>query len=186
MRVLLTITVSLVLSILSHTALDGQQSRRQGFWIGFGPGGGWNTSEGLDDERRAGGALFVRLGGTVSPNVLLGGEAIGWGRSEDGATVTRGNTTFTALFYPSSTGGFFLKAGVGGSWVSVDTQVLGVNVSATENGFGLTGGLGIDIRLSDNWSFTPGADLLIQAFDAGPNLTSTNSLVLLTLGFVRH
>lgn len=186
MRLMRLGALTVGLTVVLGGQLSAQESRRQGFWIGFGLGGGVNTSEGLDDDRRAGGSVFVRLGGTVSPHVLLGGEAIGWGRSEDGATLTRGNTTFTAMFYPSPSGGFFLKGGIGGSFVSVSTQVLGTTVTATENGFGATAGLGYDARLSDNWSITPGIDFLWQAFDAGQNLSSTNSLLVFTIGFVRH
>lgn len=185
MRVSAIAGILFVMAAWPTTDLQAQ-SRRQGFWIGFGLGGGWNTSEGLDDERPAGGAAFIRLGGTVSPNVLLGADAMGWGRDLDGSTVTRGNTTFTVMFYPDPLGGFFLKGGVGGSWISVSSQILGATVTATENGFGATTGLGFDIRLSDNWSITPAADFLFQAFDAGNNLSSTNSLFLLTVGFVRH
>lgn len=180
------ITGLLLFTAAFSTAELEAQSRRQGFWIGFGLGAGWNTSEALDDERPVGGAGYIRLGGTVSPNVLLGGEAIGWGRDLDGSTVTRGNTTFTVMYYPDPLGGFFLKGGVGASVISVSTQVLGATVTADKSGLGATGGLGFDLRLSDNWSITPAADFLFQAFDAGDNLSSTNTLFLLTVGFVRH
>lgn len=185
MRVSAITGLLLLTAAISNTELQGQ-SRRQGFWIGFGLGGGWNTSDGLDDEQPAGGAAFIRLGGTVSPKVLLGADAMGWSRDLDGSTVTRGHTTFTVMFYPDPVGGFFLKGGVGASWISVSSQILGATVTATKNGFGTTGGLGFDIRVSDNWSITPAADFLFQAFDAGNNLASTNSLFPPTVGFVRH
>lgn len=173
--------VSITIIVAAHTAAAQDEERRRGFWIGFGLGAGWNTSEGLDNDRPIGGAAYLRLGGTVSPNVLLGGETIGWGRTEDDVTVARGNATFTAMFYPSPTGGFYLKGGIGFSSITVAVTSGNTTVSTSENGFGTTLGLGYDIPLG-RVSLTPAADFLIQAFDAGPNLTSTNTMLLFTLG----
>lgn len=156
--------------------------RRAGFWIGFGAGGGWNTSEGLEEGQRAGGALYLRMGGTPGRKVLIGGELIGWGRDADDATVGRGNATVSVLFYPSATGSFFLKGGVGGSSLEIERD----GSEETKNGFGSTLGAGWDIRLSRGLSLTPNADFLFQAFDAGENLQSTNTLFLLTLGLTFH
>lgn len=55
-----------------------------------------------------------------------------------------------------------------------------------ERGFGSTLGAGWDIRLSRKLSLTPNADFLFQAFDAGENLQSTNTLLLLTVGLTFH
>ncbi len=161
---------------------EAQESRRRGFWVGFGLGPGWNTSEGLDDGRRAGFSGYLRMGGTISRKVLLGGEVIGWGRDDDGTTVGRGNVTVTALFYPKATGSFFLKGGVGGSSVEVKRE----NVSVTDTGFGLTLGTGWNVRLGQSLSLTPNVDFLFQAFDAGENLQSTNTMLILTLGLTFH
>lgn len=175
------IMVALGLTLTLHGAWAQNDVRREGFWIGFGLGAGWNTSEGLDNDRRIGGAAYLRLGGTPSPNVLLGGETIGWARTEDDVTLSRGNATFTAMFYPSATGGFYLKGGIGVSSVTVAAEVGNTTVSTSEAGFGSTVGLGVDIPLG-RVSLTPAADWLFQAFDAGQNLASTNTLFLLTLG----
>lgn len=176
--------------LLTPVAARGQEApgpsegapRRAGFWIGFGLGGGWNTSEGLDDDQRAGGALYLRMGGSPSARVLLGGEVIGWGRDIDGTTVGRGNATFSVLFYPDRRGGLFLKGGVGGSNVTIERD----GETEAERGFGSTLGAGWDIRLSRKLSLTPNADFLFQAFDAGENLQSTNTLFLLTVGLTFH
>ena len=150
--------LAVLLGLVVVSAAEGQESRRRGFWIGFGAGGGWNTSEGLDDDRRGGGAAFIRLGGTVNPNLLLGGEIAGWGREDGGLTVTRGTTTFTAMYYPAADGGFYVKGGIGGSWVSVTTD--NFREVSTQDGFGATAGLGVDLRISDNWSITPAGQML--------------------------
>ena len=142
-----------------------------------------------------GGAFHLRLGGTPSPNVLIGAEFVGWNRvcrsfvfacKEGGITVGRGNVTFSVLLFPSRTGGFYVKGGIGGSSATIVTNVLGANVSAKKDGFGATVGTGIDIRLGSNLYLTPGLDWLFQAFDAGQNLASTNTLFLITLGLTWH
>ncbi len=183
MRYVRSVVMLFLMSVaLARVAYGQEEVRRRGFWIGFGLGAGWNTSEGLDNDRRIGGAGYLRMGGTVSPNVLLGGESIGWGRTEDDVTLGRGNATFTAMFYPSRTGGFYVKGGIGFSYVSVAIAGPGnTTITADESGFGSTVGLGYDIPLG-RVSLTPAADFLIQAFDAGQNLASTNTMFLLTLG----
>jgi hypothetical protein len=159
-----------------------QAQGREGFWIGFGLGGGVNTSQGLDRARRGGGAAYLRLGGTVTPQVMLGAEVIGWGRSQGGTTIARANTAFTGMLFPSPTGGFFLKGGAGLATIGVTADVFGSTVTSTETGFGTTFGLGIDAKLGRNIYLTPNVDFLFQAFEGG----NTNTLVLFTLGLTWH
>jgi hypothetical protein len=172
-------SLAVSLMVLATTA---QAQGRQGFWIGFGLGGGVNTSESLDDARRGGGAAYLRLGGTVTPQVMLGAEGIGWGRSESGVTIVRTNTAFTGLLFPSPTSGFFIKGGAGLATIGVSADVFGTTVTSTETGFGTTFGLGFDARLGRNIYLTPNVDFLFQAFEGG----NTNTLVLFTLGLTWH
>ncbi len=158
-----------------------ERPRHEGFWVGFGLGGGWNVAEEIDGEVLGGGALYVRLGGTVSQKVLLGAEVNGWGRSQGDATLSRGNVTFTVLFYPSRNGGFFLKAGLGTA--SVTTAVTSGTVTTTDQriGGGSTIGVGWDIRLGKNLYLTPNIDFLGQVIDG-----AENSLTLFSLGLTWH
>src|SRR5207249_8006241 len=93
---------------------------RKGFWIGFGVGYGsygisCSTCSGLGRESSFTG--HVRLGGTVSPHLLLGAESIAWTKSDQGVTITAGNVSLAADYYPQPAGGLFLSAGVGFSRV---------------------------------------------------------------------
>jgi hypothetical protein len=88
------------------------------------------------------------MGGTLSSKLLLGGETNGWSKDDQGTMVTAANASLTLYFYPSATGGFFLRGGVG--WASLDIEGLG-----SETGPGGTFGLGYDIRVSQNMSVTP-------------------------------
>jgi hypothetical protein len=178
MRILRVVAPVLLLAVLG-TQTANAQGRRQGFWISGGIGAGVdNTSD------NAGGAAYLRLGGTLG-QVLLGGEVNGWTRSENGAALTRSNTTFTALIYPSATAGFFFKGGVGVSIIRVSTDILGVSASATEQGFGSVLGIGYDIPLSPKISLTPNLDVLTQTWDPGLG-TETQTVVLFTIGVTGH
>ncbi len=80
---------------------------REGFWIGFGFGYGSADlkSPTLDSlgatGREAGATGFVKLGGTLSKSVLLGGEVNAWVKSEGGVTFTVGNVSAAAYFFPA-------------------------------------------------------------------------------------
>jgi hypothetical protein len=147
-----------------------------------------NTAANVQDGKRGGGAAYVRLGGTLSQRWLLGGELSIWARQEDTilgdntVSLTRSNATFTVMFFPSENGGFFLKGGLGGA--NVELQAGGVEVS--EQGVGTTLGVGYDVRLGRNLYLTPNMDLLIQTFETPASETTTNTLVLLTLGLTWH
>ena len=55
-----------------------EENSRAGFWLGLGAGSGWNITDAPNiDERPIGTAAYLRVGGTVTPQVLLSGEVIG-------------------------------------------------------------------------------------------------------------
>jgi outer membrane protein with beta-barrel domain len=142
---------------LATTAGAQQAQTRQGFWIGGGLGYGSLGCYGCD--RLGGVSGYLKLGGTLRQNILLGVETNGWTKSELGQTMTMGNMSGAAYWYPTTTGGLFLKAGLGYS-VLDDSFV-------RESGFGLLGGLGYDIRVSRNLSMTPVANWFRGDFSAG-------------------
>jgi hypothetical protein len=150
------------------------QGRHDGFWIGFGLGGGVANDEG-------GGAAYFRLGGTPSERILLGGEAIAWAKSENNTTVSQGNATGNILFYPGPNGGFFLKTGLGFATATATATSGNVTVTVTENGFGTTFGAGYDVKLGSNIYLTPNADLLLQVIGG-----ETETVVLFTVGLTWH
>ena len=178
MRILRLVAPVLLLAVLGTQTADAQ-SRRQGFWISGGIGAGVDNN-----SSEAGGAGYVRLGGTVG-KVLLGGETSGWTRSEDGVSLLRNNTMFTAMVYPSLVGGFFIKGGLGFSVIRVSGTVGGFSASVTENGFGSVLGLGYDIPISPKLSLTPNLDLLTQTWDPGSG-TETQTVFLFTIGITGH
>ena len=127
---------------------------RDGFWIGFGLG--YGSANGSCDgcgssDSESGLTGHLKLGGTLSPKVLLGAESDVWMKEINGATNTVGNFSGTVYFYPSPAGGFFLKGGAGLAYYSVSEG----NVSVSKAGLGLMGGAGYDVRVGRNISITP-------------------------------
>jgi outer membrane protein with beta-barrel domain len=148
----------IVLTTSASAARAQYPQRREGFWIGFGLGyGSANvTCDSCGTGPRTGGVTaFLKLGGTPSPNLLIGGAINGWSHSSGGATETMGNVTASLYYYPVARGGFFLTGGLGFSDYRVDTSP---TVDGT--GWGFTAGAGYDIRVGRNVSLTPVANFV--------------------------
>jgi len=175
--------VPLALCVLSSaaTAQEENGQKREGFWIGFGLGGGWSTDATLDGSSSAGMGAYGRLGGTLSQHFLLGFEAMAWIDAQVSRSLARTNATLSAMFYPSSTAGFYLKGGLGVAYLQMATPI----GTAQETGIGSTWGAGYDIRLGSNFSLTPSFGLLFQTFEAG-GIQSTNTMTLFTVGLAWH
>ena len=144
-----------LLALVGTTAVQAQHPQvRKGFWIGFGLGFG---SLGLSCNgcssinRESGVSGFLKMGGTVSDKLLLGGESNGWTKKIAGQTITAGNVSFAAYYYPQPASGLFLRGGLG----FASYQEEGSNGSV---GFGVTLGVGYDIRVGTNFSLTPVAN----------------------------
>jgi len=147
-----------LLGLSLATRVSAQEaSARQGFWIGGGLGYG---SIGCDGCDRLGGASgYLKLGGTLRENVLLGVEMNGWAKSEFGQTMAMGNMSGAVYWYPMSTAGLFVKGGLGYS--VVDDGFM------SETGLGLLGGVGYDVRVGRNLSLTPVANWYRGSFNSG-------------------
>ncbi len=171
----------IVLGLLAVPHGDGMAQTRglrvvhkhQGFWLSAGAGGGWEDFDGSFGNLGRGGAFYLRMGGTPNPQVLFGGEVLGWFDGSDPDNLERWNVTGTVLAYPSRAGGWFLKTGVG----FAEHNVFG----AERSGLGATFGTGFDVRLGRNFYVTPNVDYLVQFFD-----NSTVGTLLITFGVTWH
>lgn len=166
--------LSAAMLLAGASELSAQQTTRyKGFWIGFGFGGGWSGTAAPGDDALGGGAFYLRMGGTVSPHFLFGGEIQSWFRSSDGGDFSRVNTNATALVYPSTDLGLFLKGGFG----VASYQDRGRH----RTGVGTTFGAGYDVRLGNNLYLTPNADLMLHFLD-----DFTESTFVVSLGLTWH
>jgi hypothetical protein len=162
MRALILALLTVGLTAAPAAAQD--QTNHEGFWIGFGLGGG----------------------GTVNPMLLIGGEVIGWARTVEGSTVSQGNVTADVLFYPNRRG-FYLKSGLGfATWSWTTSPGPNTTTRVTNGGFGATFGGGYDFQLGNNIYLTPNIDLLIQVVDSSIFTSNTGYLMLFTLGLTWH
>ena len=159
--------IVLALLALGASVASAQHPQtRKGFWVGFGLGyGSYGIScsgcSGLGRESSFTGEL--KLGGTVSPHLLLGAQSIAWTKSEGGATITAGNLSLAGYYYPQPAGGLFLSAGLGFSRV----EGSGGGSSSGNTGPGFTLGGGYDVRVGANTSVTPVANFVWGHPDSG-------------------
>ena len=154
------------LGLSASFAAAQEAPTRAGFWGGFGMG--WGSMGvgcgGCDGADRTGSySGYLKLGGTLSPHVLLGAEFNGWSKSENGVTVDLGNASAAAYWYPDVQSGLFVKGGAGYSRLSAHNG----GASASENGFGLLAGIGYDFRMARNTSITPVFNYFRGGFDGG-------------------
>lgn len=171
---------------VSAASLSAQDSERppaehRGVWLSGGLGGGsTNNDEGgfVTDEDDGGPGAYFRLGGTVSPHIRLGGEVIGMTFDRDGADVTFTNATFTLIYDPARPGGFFTKGGIGFASVMTSLDIGEGTFTTDDEGFGVTLGVGYDIRIGNNLYLTPNFDILLQTYSDDRDA----SMALFTLG----
>lgn len=186
-RLVGSVMISAALLLLAAAPADAQRTaNHQGFWISFGFGGGTAFGDdAFDGDSKFGGAGFLRMGGSPSQQLLLGGEFIGWGTDQDGVQIGRGAMMFTALYYPSPAGGFYLKGGAGFAGRSAEWTIpiegLTATVTEDEGGIGLGAGLGYDIQVARNFFITPALDFVYTGTEG-----DGASLLLFTVGATWH
>ena len=190
--------LALALTVLCAGALSAQvkpganPNPRQGFWIGFGLGGGSAAIDcpSCDTQRFTGASGYLRLGGTLSQRVLLGVETNGWVHSESGVDETMGFGTLALLWYPSATGAFYLKVGLGGMSYSGKGGGDEITATAAAGSFGL----GYEFRVRRNMSVnlflnslaSAAAKFKINGSTAPTNEDVTFNLVQLGVGLTWH
>ena len=124
---------------------------RDGLFVSLGAGwGSLGCTICLDHE--AGVAGFFSVGGTVNDRIRLGVQASGW-YGDDGPFVNQLSFFGLGYFYPSPSGGFFVKGGMGLSAIEL------------EMGLGFVTGVGYDARVGPTLSLTPYVDLTYGSFD---------------------
>ena len=174
-RLVATSLTVLLLSVSHGAFAQGAAPARSGFFFGAGAGiGSIDLAEcvGCGGEGGLGGFLVV--GGTVNVHFRLGVETSALLRVESpGTTVFAGHAAASAWLYPSATGHFFVRGGLGVATVISD--------GGGEFGPGAVLGLGYDLHLSRGVSITPDASLALGS--AGGRSVRT---LLLGVGIVAH
>lgn len=167
MKLATLVMAGLATGLLTMTAEAQDRHERRGFWGGFGLGVGSLGCEDCED-RETGFSGHLKLGGTLSPKVLLGFQANGWVKEENDVTLSMSNASAVIYFYPTPTSGFHLTGGLGLSVLDLSIDLGGgTTLSDSETGGGLLLGMGYDARIGRTLSVTPFLNIAVGNFDSG-------------------
>lgn len=146
-KVTLVIAAFAALTATDSLRAQAAQPARSGFGmsLGLGTGSAGVTCEGceeLEEERLNGLSGYFRIGGYASPKFFVGAEGTGWMRNSDEFERRIAAISVVFLGYPSVTGGFFLRSGVGVIRAVIEDPS---NNSAVGEGYTWQFGVGYDI-----------------------------------------
>jgi len=148
-----------------------QPHQRTGFFIGLGLGGGSDNEEyvGGESQSEAGGVGNFRLGGALTPDVVLGLESTVFTRTvefSDGsdARLTASVSALAVTWFPSHAG-FYFRGGVGVARAQAEFSSGGITIEGGENGLGLLVALGNEWRLTQKFALGPQAEFVFLNID---------------------
>lgn len=162
-RIIFALPLALAV-MASPLQAQGHPQAREGFFAGFGLGWGSLGCSDCSGERESGLSGFLKLGGTVNEQLLLGFESNGWVKEENGVRLTQANAAALVQYYPQVQSGFFVKGSLGLATLALDIDGFG---NTSETGFGGTLGGGYDFRVARNFSLTPYTNFVYGSFDGG-------------------
>jgi hypothetical protein len=165
--------------------IEVPESSRRGFWVGLGLGAG---GESFDLSPRDGYSdllyrptVSLRLGGTVSQHLRLGGEVLSWINDVGPAVESLSSALFIAQLYPFASSGFYVKGGLGIGRNAVDFDD---GFDQGDTGFAGLIGAGYELRLSRRFYLNPTIDLVGHRYDDGVVGDYRERLVNFGLGIV--
>ena len=188
-RIATLAAAALLVASASASAQNAQV--RDGFTFSFGLGGG---SAALScpgcgtTPRETGGSGYLRLGGAISPSLVIAGEANGWSKEVNNVNVQMGTVAAVAQWYPAVSNGFYVKGGVGVSSYTEDDP----GAKAQAIGLGYQFGMGYDWRIARNFSLTPymnflgmaNSEVKVDGSNVGQKIGTSN--MQYGLGFTWH
>ena len=173
--------------------LSGQRraASGDGLWFSAGVGGGWLRASCAicDADRGTAGTAFLRLGGRIGRDLLVGAEAQGWRQGREAVDETLWVFSATGLWYPNRRRPLFWKvaAGVAGYRNEDDQDAL----SATA--LGVQVGAGWDFTVGSGWFLSPSVSVLVASWGGTLKFNSAElndqlsvTLVQLTMGITRR
>jgi hypothetical protein len=134
---------------------------RAGFWGGLSIGAGGEAFDLRDgagySEELYRPTVSLRLGGTVSPSLRLGGEVLAWINERDFETESLTSVLFIGQLYPITSTGLYLKGGLGLGRNAVEFDGGG---DVGDTGFAGLLGAGWEVRLGRRWYLNPTFDVV--------------------------
>ena len=171
----LAVTTTLLMSPVLASAqeppeglVEVSEASRRGFWLGLGLGAGGESfdlspSQGYSDLLYRP-TVSLRLGGTVSQHLRLGGEVLSWINDVGPAVESLSSALFIAQLYPFSSSGLYLKGGLGIGRNAVDFDD---GFDQGDTGFAGLIGAGYELRLGRRFYLNPTIDLVGHRYDDG-------------------
>jgi len=172
---------------------SAQRPMRSGLWAEFGRGGG-NVHLGCascaEPTVTYGRSGYLRVGGTLTPRILWGGELFTlfdreFGSAEDGTALTLDNSAISTivLWFPWR-GGIFFKGGLGLAHTELIAPLSDESpeqILTTGTGSSLTFGIGLDVPLSRRFSVTANFGMFYSAIGDAALLESVVDDVITTV-----
>lgn len=174
MKFLRFAALSVAVAALAANSAEAQRRRglvdvsplsdRHGFWFLGGVAAGKDEFKFADEnsftKNPTKPTFSLRIGGTVNPNLRIGGELTSYVNTFNDANGYRVTEYVGGLFligqlYPIKNAGFFIKGG--GGLTRSGTGVSG-GQGNSEDGFGYTLGAGYEVRLGRSVFLTPTVD----------------------------
>ncbi|MEZ5065719.1 MAG: outer membrane beta-barrel protein [bacterium] len=160
LRTILLASIAVV-ALAPAIAHAGYDHERNGFYLGFGIGGGGDQEryQNLPDDDGGGGVGNFRIGGALNRSVALGLETSGFTRNDDvpgAGTLQRSATVaaFGVTVFPAQNG-YYLRGGVGFGAVKAEYRDAGLTLSGSENGLGMLFATGWEFRLTPKFALGP-------------------------------
>src|SRR5918992_3836616 len=187
------IGTAVALLLVASPAL-AQSAPREGFTISFGLGAGSAAAsyEGNTTDRISGPSGYLRVGGAVSPTLVIAGETHGLTRKDGTLTSHFGYLMAVAQWYPQASGGFHLLGGLGLGVISEEDSDPLFDYELVSIGGAAQVGLGYDVRMTRNFSLTPYVNFLGMGGGKpslngqGQSGTMSSNAVQFGLGFTWH
>lgn len=160
-----TLLAAVTLALACQPGSVSAQSPYEGMWLGLGAGAGSSlvTCAVCIEDREGGPSGYLRIGGTVAPSVLVGGEGTLWVQTGDEQDRLLGSLNGVVLLYPQPGRGFHVKGGLGvlryqitdGDDEDDTARVTSLNVQL---------GVGYDVPVSPGYSITPFLNVVASSY----------------------
>ncbi len=164
---------------------------RHGFWLEGALGWGEESYKFANEPYAEGlgkPTFGIRLGGTVSPHLRLGGEWNIWANSYQDVdidnnpydvTETLNAVMAVARLYPAKSLGLFVKGGAG---IGITSASVDYGNTTSETGFATTFGAGWEVKLGKGIFFTPAVDWYQHSFEKRGDDTLYERLFNVSIG----
>lgn len=192
------LNVLILASLVFPAMAMAGEHQRDSWYIGFGIGAGIDEAWYVDgekvtfddwlgmDEGHTPIAFNFKVGGTISPKILLGFDATYIGESSSNGSSDRHasiSNQFLMLTYFPWEEGFFCRTGGGFSNLDVEYDYGSYTVERSVDGYGLLVGIGYAFWLGKGFNLTVNIDHSRQFYDNDPYEPDRSKFTMVYLGF---